>query len=181
MKQIVGISGSFRRESFSVKLLGAFAQRAPEGYEFKIIDISHLPMYNDDLLENPPKELDEFREQIKPAAGVLFVTPEYNRSFTPVIKNAIDWGSRPPTDNVWNGKPAAIAGVSPYRLGAIAAVMHLRQVLVFPNLVPLQQPEFYLSMAGEKFDGSGKLIDPDTERHINSFWQAFIRHIERFS
>lgn len=176
---VVGISGSFRRESFSAKLLKAFAERAPEGYELKVVDISQLPMYNDDLLDNPPPAVAEFKESVKPAAGVLFVTPEYNRSFTPVIKNAIDWGSRPPADNVWNGKPAAIAGVSPHRLGAVGAVLHLRQVLVFPNLIPLQQPEFYLSLAEKRFDAAGKLVDAETEQHIKDFWTAFTTHIER--
>lgn len=178
MKLIVGISGSLRRESFSTKLLKAFAERVPAGYEFKILDISQLPLYNDDLLENLPAPVAQFKEEVRPAAGVLFVTPEYNRSYTPAIKNAIDWGSRPPADNVWSGKPAAIAGMSPYRLGAVGAVLHLRQVLVFPNMRPLQQPEFYLSMAEEKFDTSGKLIDVDTEQHIHDFWTAFTAHIE---
>lgn len=181
MKLVVGISGSFRRESFSTKLLKAFAERVPTGYEFKIIDISQLPLYNDDLLENLPAAVAQLKEEVRPAAGVLFVTPEYNRSFTPAIKNAIDWGSRPPADNVWNGKPAAIAGMSPYRLGAVSAVLHLRQVLVFPNMLPMQQPEFYISLAEEKFDSAGQLTDADTEEHIKKFWTAFAGHIERYA
>ena len=181
MKTIIGICGSLRREAYSKKLLNAFAQRAPDGFEVKILDISQLPLYNDDLMADMPPAVTQFKQAVKPADGVLFVTPEYNRSFTPATKNAIDWASRPYGNNSWDGKPAAIAGVSPGPLGALGAVLHLRQVLVFPNMIPLQQPEFYLTNAADRFDDAGKLTDKDTEAHIINLWAAFAAHITRFS
>ncbi len=179
VKLIIGISGSLRQGSYSTKLLKAFAERVPKGYDFKILDIGSLPMFNEDLLENEPAAITKFKEEVKAAAAVLLVTPEYNRSYTPVLKNALDWGSRPAAQNVWAQKPAAVAGCSPYRLGALGAAMHLRQAQVYLDLLPLQQPEFYLSMAAEKFDANDKLTDHETEQHIADLWQAFSRHIER--
>jgi len=181
MKTIIGIAGSLRREAYSKKLLQAFADRVPKEYKFQILDISQLPLYNEDLIENLPPAVAELKEAIESSCGVLFVTPEYNRSFTPAMKNAIDWGSRPSGSNSWPGKPAAVAGSTTGRLGALAAVMQLRQVLVNPGMVPLQQPEFYLTQAADKFDEHGKLTDEETAAQIDKFWVAFAAHIARFS
>lgn len=124
----------------------------------------------------------ELKEQIKPADGILLVTPEYNRSIPPVLKNALDWVSRPQAPvghGPWGGKPAAIAGCSPYALGAFGAVHHLRQVLTFLNMPTMQQPEFYLSFAADKFDENGKLTDQATVEHIDGFWTAFIEFMQK--
>lgn len=181
-KVVLAFSGSLRKESFSTKLLKAFGEQAPSGIEFRVADISTLPIYNQDDELPEPDFLLELKAQVKPADGVLFVTPEYNRSIPPVLKNALDWVSRPqvpPGTGPWAGKAAAIAGVSPYSLGAVSAVFHLRQVLTFLNMPALQQPEFYLTFAADKFDDNGKLIDQATKDHIDKFWAAFVPFIER--
>lgn len=179
---VLAISGSLRNDSLSTKLLKAFGERAPRGVEFRQADISKLPIYNQDLETPEPDFLLEWKEQIKPANGILLVTPEYNRSIPPVLKNALDWASRPqvpPGTGVWAGRATVVAGCSPYSLGAVSAVFHLRQVMTFLNMPALQQPEFYLGLAGEKFDASGKLIDRDTMEHIDALWTAFVPFIEQ--
>lgn len=185
MKKIVlAFSGSLRQESFSLKLLRAFGERAPAGIDFRTADTSKLPLYNQDDELPEPDFLQALKAQIKPAQGILLVTPEYNRSIPPVLKNALDWVSRPqvpPGTGAWSGKPTAIAGVSPYALGAMGAVFHLRQVLTFLNMPVMQQPEFYLTFAANKFDSRGKLTDQDTINHIDRFWQSFVTFIERNS
>lgn len=183
MKKIVlAFSGSLRKESFSTKLVKAFGELAPEDIDFRIADISKLPIYNQDDELPEPDFLLELKAQIKPADGILLVTPEYNRSIPPVLKNALDWVSRPPVlpgTGSWAGKATGVVGISPYTLGAVSAVFHLRQVLTFLNMPVMQQPEFYLTFAGEKFDEQGKLIDQTTKEHINKFWKAFVPFIER--
>lgn len=180
--RILAISGSLRKESLSSKLVNAFGERAPKGIEFCRADISKLPIYNQDLELPEPGFLVDWKKQIKPSDGVLFVTPEYNRSIPPVLKNALDWASRPqvpPGTGVWAYKSAAIAGCSPFSLGAFGAAHHLRQVLTFLNMPTLQQPEFYLTFAKDKFDSNGKLNDKSTAEHIDALWSAFIPFVER--
>lgn len=183
-KIILALSGSIREDSLTMKLLKAFGERAPQGIDFRVADIGQLPMYNQDLELPEPDFLLNWKKQIKLADGILIITPEYNRSFPPVLKNALDWASRPqavPGHGAWGGKPAAIAGMTPYTLGAFGAVHHLRQVLTFLNMPTMQQPEFYLSQAGEKFDINGILTDANTLQHIDKFWAAFVIFIDRYS
>lgn len=182
-KIILGISGSLRKESVTLKLMKAFSALAPQNIEFRVADLSKLPIYNQDLELPEPDFLIEFKEQIKSADGVIFLTPEYNRSIPPVLKNALDWASRPQARvgrGTWGGKPAGVVGVTPYTLGAFGAVHHLRQVLSFLNMPTMQQPEFYLSHAEEKFDENGKLTDEVTIKFINNFWTEFDIFSERF-
>jgi chromate reductase, NAD(P)H dehydrogenase (quinone) len=181
-KKVIGLSGSLRKESYSTKLLKAFKQHVPSGYELEIVDISQLPLFNQDLEEPELAVVTKFKSQIKNADAVLLVTPEYNRSFSAAMKNALDWGSRPIVasgERPWDGKPVAVAGSSPYTFGGFGAVAQLRQVLVYVNLIPMQQPEFYLSLVTEKFDDNGNLIDETTQEKIEQFWQAFARHIDK--
>lgn len=179
---ILAFSGSLRRDSYTTKLVHAFGQLAPDSVDFRIADISKLPIYNqDDELPEPDFLLD-LKAQLKPADGVLLVTPEYNRSIPPVLKNALDWASRPqvaPGTGPWAGKVAAVSGVSPYTLGAVNAVFHLRQVLTFLNMPTMQQPEFYLTMAGDKFDKNGQLTDISTKQHIEGFWEAYLTFLRK--
>lgn len=173
---VLAFSGSLRKDAFSIKLLNAFKELAPNSIDFREADISNLPIYNQDLELPEPDFLKDLKAQVKPADGILLVTPEYNRSIPPVLKNALDWVSRPQHPvgkGPWANKATAIAGVSPHSLGAFGAVHHLRQVLTFLNMPTMQQPEFYLQMAGEKFDESGKLTDQATIDHINNFWHEF--------
>lgn len=181
-KIVLAFSGSLRKESLSTKLVEAFGEQAPGDIDFRIADISKLPLYNQDDELPEPDFLLELKAQVKPADGILLVTPEYNRSIPPVLKNALDWVSRPqvaPGTGAWAGKAAAIAGVSPYSLGAVSAAFHLRQVLTFLNMQPMQQPEFYLTFAAEKFDDQGRLIDQVTKNHIDGFWAAFVPFMDR--
>lgn len=183
-KKVIGISGSLRKGSHSTKLLHAFKQHVPEGYELSIVDISKLPMFNEDLEAKEPKSVTQFKESIKRAEAVLLITPEYNRSYTPLLKNALDWGSRPIVQSGhrgWGQKPVAIVGCSPYQLGAFGAVHHLRQVLVYLDMIPLQQPEFYLSNVADKFDASGQVVDEATLKRIDNFWAVFASHIDKLT
>lgn len=179
MITVIALSGSLRRESFNTKLLRAFVAQAPEGVDVKHIEIGGLPLINQDFEHNLPPKVQALHATIKEADGVLLVTPEYNRSYSPVLKNALDWGSRPYGSNDWDGKPVGIVGCSTGMWGAFGAQHHLRQVMVFLNMHPLQQPEFYLAHAAEKFDTQGKLIDPVTQEKINEYWAAFVPWIKK--
>ncbi|WP_129715662.1 NADPH-dependent FMN reductase [Pedobacter sp. SYP-B3415] len=172
---VAAFSGSLRKDSFTTKTLKAFAALAPEGVTVNIVDISELPHINQDLEDDLPEPVKRLHEQALAADVVVLATPEYNRSYSPVIKNALDWGSRPQGNNCWDGKPVAVLGCTPYNLGAFGAVNHLRQVLVYLNMQPLQQPEFYLAGAGEKFDESGQLTDEGTRKLMQSVWKGLLQ------
>ncbi|HSX08367.1 MAG TPA: NAD(P)H-dependent oxidoreductase [Candidatus Saccharimonadales bacterium] len=176
---VLAISGSLRAESYTTKLVHAFAALAPEGVRVNVLPVGDLPFLNEDLEADLPAPVRNLHEQIAAADAVLLASPEYNRSYSPVIKNALDWGSRPAGQNAWDGKPVAIIGCTPYTMGGSGAVHHLQQVVAYVNMHPLQQPEFYLSGAGEKFDESGKLTDASTEEHIKSYWAAFTAWAEK--
>jgi chromate reductase len=151
---------------------------APESLNLEIIEIDGLPLYNQDLDENPPVAWAEFRERVVKFDGVLFVTPEYNRSLPTVLKNAIDVGSRPYGKSVWNGKPGAIMSVSPGPLGGFGANHHLRQCLVFLNVPVMQQPEAYIGNVAKLFDESGKLTNDSMRESFTKFMQAFAAWVE---
>ena len=177
--KVAAFSGSLRKESFTTKLLKAFQQLSPADVTTEIIDISKLPLMNEDLEADLPQTVKDLHAAIDRADAILLGTPEYNRSFTPPLKNALDWGSRPAGKNKWKGKPAAIVGCSPYSMGAFGAVFHLRQVLVYVDMPVVQQPEFYLANVAEKFDAEGKLTDESTRKKITEFWNAFIPWINK--
>ncbi|HEY8998741.1 MAG TPA: NAD(P)H-dependent oxidoreductase [Candidatus Saccharimonadales bacterium] len=179
MKVIV-FSGSLRKESFTTKLAHAFMSMAPEGVETEFVPIGELPFINQDFENDLPEKVRELKQKIVGADAVLLTTPEYNRSYSPVLKNALDWASRPAGANAWDGKPTAVIGCTPGTLGAFGAVHHLRQVLVFLNMQPMQQPEFYLAGAAQKFNDAGELTDEATKEHIVAFWQAFVTFAARF-
>ena len=132
---------------------------APDSLKLEIVEIGGLPLYNQDLDDNPPAAWIEFRERLKKYDGVLFVTPEYNRSVPGGLKNALDVGSRPYGKSVWDGKPCAVVSVSPGAIGGFGANHHLRQSLVFLNMPVLQQPEAYMGNAANLFDESGNLVN----------------------
>jgi chromate reductase len=172
--------GSLRKESLNRKMAKALIQLAQESLKLEIVEIGHLPFYNQDLEENPPQEWREFRQRVKSADAVLFITPEYNRSVPAVLKNAIDVGSRPYLENAWNGKPGAVISVSTGAIGGFAANHHLRQSLVFINVPTMGQPEAYLGEAASLFDDKGNLINDSTKEFLRKFLQAFEKWIERF-
>jgi chromate reductase len=176
---VSAFSGSLRIESYTTKLVRAFQQLAPAGVTVNIVDIGQLPLINEDLEKNIPQPVTNLHSSIERADAVLLATPEYNRSYSPVLKNALDWGSRPEGKNKWDKKPVAVVGCTPYALGAFGAQNHLRQVLTYLNMYPLQQPEFYLGKVAEKFNAAGELIDQPTHKKIAELWDAFVPWINK--
>jgi chromate reductase len=177
--KIAAFSGSLRRGSYTTSLVKAFQKLAPDDVTLNMIDISRLPFINQDLETDLPKEVRELHGILDRSHAVLLATPEYNRSYSPVLKNALDWGSRPEGNNKWARKPVAVVGCTPYMLGAFGAQNHLRQVIMYLDMYILQQPEFYLGKAAEKFNAEGELTDKETKDLIEKFWKAFIGWIKR--
>jgi chromate reductase len=158
--RIALIVGSLRKDSYNRKLAQALVEIAPPALQLEIVEIGQLPLYNEDNdEEDAPASYTEFRAKLKAFDGVIFVTPEYNRSMPGALKNAIDVGSRPYGQSVWSGKPAAIVSASPGAMGGFGANHHLRQSLVFLDMPTLQQPEMYLSGVDKVFGADGKLVD----------------------
>lgn len=180
-KKIAIISGSIRKNSYSTQLAQALQPLFPEGYTTEIVEIGHLPLYNQDSdTEATPESYIAFRNKISGMDAVLFVTPEHNRSIPAALKNALDVGSRPYGQSAWNGKPAAIVSNSPGLLGAFGANHHLRQILTFLNMPVLQQPEAYFSKVAELLDGKGGFTSESTQKFAQSIVEAFVQHIERY-
>jgi chromate reductase len=172
------IVGSLRAGSFNRLTASALTKLAPDSLKLEIVEIGDLPMYNQDLDGDPPQAWTDFRERIRRADGVLFVTPEYNRSVPAVLKNAIDVGSRPYGHSAWNGKPAGVVSVSPGGMGGFGANHHLRQSLVFLNMPVMAQPEAYYGHAGDFFDEQGELKNEGTEKVMRGFINAFADWVE---
>jgi chromate reductase len=171
--------GSLRKASFSGMLANALISLAPSSLHLDIVEIGQLPFYNQDLeTDPPPAPWAAFRQRVKAADAVLFVTPEYNRSVPAVLKNALDVGSRPYGSSVWDRKPGAIVSSSPGAIAAFGANHHLRQSLVFLNVPTLQQPEAYLSHVDKLFDDHGKLVSDGTGKFLQEFMQAFANWVE---
>jgi chromate reductase len=177
-KKIAVFVGSLRKESFNRKMAKALTVLAPESLKLEIIEIGGLPLYNQDLDDNPPPAWTEFRKRLIKFDGVLFVTPEYNRSVPGVLKNAIDVGSRPYGKSVWAGKPGAVMSVSPGAIGGFGANHHLRQSLVFLNVPTMQQPEAYIGNAANLFDESGNLANDSTREFATKFMYDFAAWVE---
>lgn len=177
-RKIAVIVGSLRKESFNRKVAKTLMLLAPSTLEMEIVEIGQLPLYNQDDDGNPPPTYVEFREKIKQFDGVLFCTPEYNRSVPAVLKNAIDVGSRPYGQSAWSGKPCAIVSVSPGALAGFGANHHLRQSLVFLNMPAMQQPEAYLGNIAGQYDGD-QLNNDSTRGFLQKFVDAFDSWVER--
>jgi chromate reductase, NAD(P)H dehydrogenase (quinone) len=167
------IVGSLRRDSFNRRMARVLGSIAPTGMELETVEIGNLSLYNQDLDGSPPKEWTALRNRIKAMDGILFVTPEYNRSIPGVLKNAIDIASRPYGQSVWEGKPAAVISVSPGAIGGFGANHHLRQCLVFLNVPCMQQPEAYIGDAGGLFNEQGEIPNEATRRFLGTFVQSF--------
>lgn len=155
----LGISGSLRKGSFNTAALRAALELVPEGMTLEIADIAEIPLYNDDVrAAGYPPAVQRLRDRIAAADALLFATPEYNYSMSGVLKNVIDWASRPPDPPVI-GKPVAVMGASPGLLGTARAQYHLRQCFVFLNMLPVNKPEVMIGQAATRFDAQGKLTD----------------------
>lgn len=178
-KKIAVFVGSLRKESFSRKMAKALIKVSPDTLKLEIVEIGGLPMYNQDFDDKPPAVYTQFRESLKKFDGVLFVTPEYNRSVPAVLKNAIDVGSRPYGQSVWDGKPGAVMSISPGAIGGFGANHHLRQSLMSLNISTMQQPEAYIGNVANFFDEKGKLTNDSTREFITKFMQAFAAWVAR--
>ncbi len=170
--KFLGFSGSLRKKSYNAMALRAAQAAMPAGATMKIFDIAGIPIYNDDVREQGfPESVQQFRDQIAAADGLVIVTPEYNYSVPGVLKNAIDWASRPPKQP-FEGKPIAIFSASPGALGGVRAQYHLRQSFVFLNGQVLNRPEIMIGNAQTKFDEEGKLKDEPTREIIGKLMVA---------
>jgi chromate reductase len=174
---IAVLVGSLRKESYNLKIAKTLMAIAPENLSLELLEIGDLPLYNEDSDANPSEQYKAFRERIKSCDGVLFVTPEYNRSVPAVLKNAIDVGSRPYGKNAWDGKPGAVVSVSISSLGAFGANHHLRQSLVFLNVPAMPQPEVYIANVQDLYNGKGEMTKDSTKEFLESFMTAFERWV----
>jgi chromate reductase len=181
--KVVGIAGSLRKGSYNKATLRAAVEMAPHGMTIEPFDIASIPVYNEDVKQQGfPPPVEELRERIRRADALLIVTPEYNYSIPGVLKNAIDWASRPP-DQPFDGKPIAIMGASPSMLGTARAQYHLRQCFVFLNALVMNRPEVMIAQASRKFDDQGGLTDGPTreiiEKHLAALADWTTRHGSR--
>ncbi len=156
---ILGIAGSLRKGSYNKALLRAAAELLPAGAELEIFDLEGITPFNQDLENDPPGRVSEFKAKIRAAEAILIATPEYNFSMPGVLKNAIDWASRPFGDNAWNAKTAAVMSASTGMLGGARAQYHLRQTFIPLNMRCVVQPELIVTFAAQKFDEGGRLTD----------------------
>jgi chromate reductase, NAD(P)H dehydrogenase (quinone) len=171
--QVAVLTGSLRKESINRKVAHTLIELAPPSLQPEIAEIGALPLYNQDSEATPPAAWTQFRDTLKAAEAVLFVTPEYNRSIPAALKNAVDVGSRPYGRSVWNAKPAAVVSASPGAIGGFGANHHLRQSLMAVNLRVMPQPEVYLSAADKLFDADGTISSQGTREFLQKFMQAF--------
>ncbi|MES2018089.1 MAG: NAD(P)H-dependent oxidoreductase [Pseudomonadota bacterium] len=176
-RKIAVIIGSLRKESYNRKVARTLMQLAPATLDMEIVEIGQLALYNQDDDASPPPIYTEFRDKIRSFDGILFCTPEYNRSVPGALKNAIDVGSRPYGQSAWAGKPCAIVSVTPGSTGAFGANHHLRQSLVFLDMPAMQQPEAYISNAAKLYPGD-ELTDDSTKAFLQKFVDAFASWVE---
>jgi chromate reductase len=181
--KIAVIAGSLRRESFSRKIAKYISGQLPDDFDAKLLDLSGLELYNQDLDDgnSPPQAWTDFRNEIGEADGVLFVTPEYNRSFPAVIKNALDVASRPTGQSKWDGKPAAIVGVTPGNMYAVTGAMHLRQPMTFLNINLMLKPEQYIADVATILDENGEVTDAHKQQSLKKYADAFAEWVRRNS
>jgi len=172
---ILGIAGSLRRESYNKMLLRAAQELAPDGARIETFDeLDQIPLFNQDDEANPHPKVTELKQRIRNADAILIVTPEYNYSVPGVLKNAIDAASRPYGDSAWTGKPVAIMGASVGTMGTARAQYHLRQMFVFLNMYPVNQPEVMVANAHKHFDPNGKLTDETAQKLVRQLLQELV-------
>jgi chromate reductase len=176
---IVTIAGSLRKESFTLKIARALAKLAPASLTLDVITPHGISFFNQDLESSPPADWLAFREKLQKSNGILFVTPEYNRSIPGVLKNAIDVASRPYGKSSLNGKPIGIVSNSPGPLGGVSAAKHLQNILPGISGPILQQPEIYLNGVGDAFDDKGELTKDSLRQMLQQYINAFAAHVEK--
>jgi chromate reductase len=176
--KILGIVGSLRKDSYNHFALKAAQGLVPDGAVLKLIELHGIPVFNQDTEMAMPAAVLEFKRQIRAADAILFATPEYNYSVAGVLKNAIDWASRPYGESAWTGKPAAVMGASTGSLGTARAQYHLRQILVSLNMPTVNQPEVMIGHAAQRFGLDGRLTDEPTRQHIQALLAALARLVK---
>jgi chromate reductase len=180
MHKIAVIVGSLRRESINHRFARALAMlAAPVGLEFEFLDLAEVPLYNEDLWQAPPAAVLALKRAVEGAAAVLFVTPEYNRSIPAVVKNVVDWGTRPAGKNSWEGKPGAIVGTTPGAIGTAVAQAHLRSVLVGCGIALLGRPEVYFVNKPGLINDAFEVTDEKSREFLSGFLAKFAQHVER--
>ena len=172
--RIVGIAGSLRRESYNRAALREATKLLPENATIDTFELDGIPGFNQDEEQNPPAKVVELKKRVRESDAVLIVTPEYNYSIPGVLKNAIDWASRPYGDSAWDGKPVAIMGASIGASGTARAQYHLRQSFVFLNMYPINKPEVMIGNASQRFDAGGNLIDETTKTRIRQLLKSLV-------
>jgi len=172
--RLFGVAGSLRRGSYNRAALRAAGQLLPPDTTLDSFELDGIPGFSEDHEQNPPQQVIDLKRRIRAADAVLFVTPEYNYSLPGVLKNAIDWASRPYGDSAWAGKPAAIMGASVGTGGTARAQYHLRQIMVFLDMHPLNRPEVMIGNAASRFDEQGKLTDEATGKRIHELLEKLV-------
>src|SRR6185437_2889645 len=172
--RILGIAGSLRRESYNRAALRAATQLVPQQANLEVFELDGIPGFNQDEEKNPPAKVVELKRRVRDAHAILIVTPEYNYSVPGVLKNAIDWASRPYGDSAWTRKPVAIMGASVGTMGTARAQYHLRQMFVFLNMFAVNQPEVMISQAHKHFDAEGNLTEETTKKLIRQLLEELV-------
>jgi len=176
---ILGFAGSLRKQSYNKAILAVATETVPDGTSLEVFDLEGIPPFNQDLELQPPDKIKEFKARIRAADAILIATPEYNYSIPGVLKNAIDWASRPYGDNAFDGKPVAVMGASIGKLGTARAQYDLRRSFVFLNMLPLNQPEVMGSFAQDKVDSKGRVTDENTRKRIKELRESLVAWTRR--
>ena len=171
---ILGFAGSLRKDSYNKALLSAALEMVPGGATLDVFDLDGIPPFNQDQENTPPVRVKEFKAKIRSADAILVATPEYNYSVPGVLKNAMDWASRPYGDNAFDGKPVAVMGASVGMLGAARAQYHLRQSFVWLNMYPINLPEVMVPFAQDKVDANGRVTDAKTKEKIKELLESLV-------
>ena len=177
--RILGLAGSLRKASYNRAALRVAGTLLPAGATLEVFELDGLPGFSEDDEKSPPAKVVELKKRIRAADALLFSTPEYNYSVPGVLKNAIDWASRPYGDSAWGGKPAAIMGASVGAGATMRAQYHLRQIFVYLDIHALNQPEVMIANASTRFDASGNLKDDDTRERIRKLLEALVAWARR--
>jgi chromate reductase len=179
--KVLGFAGSLRKGSYNKALLRTAVEELPGDMELEVFELEGIPPYNQDLDENMPEKVKEFKRKIRAADAILIATPEYNYSVPGVLKNAIDWASRPPGDNSWDDKPVAIMSASIGMIAGARAQYHLRQTFVYINMHPVNRPEVMVPNAADKVDAHGRVTDEKTRRKIKELLESLAAWTRRLA
>lgn len=179
--QIAVLVGSLRRDSYNLKLANALNKLAPQQVTLKQLKIDDLPLYNQDDDANQAESVKRLKKEIQASHGVIFVTPEYNRSVPGVLKNAIDHASRPYGQSAWDGKPSGVLGASIGQIGTAIAQQHLRNTLAYLNMPTLGQPEVFLKVDDSFFDQSGAIANAESRKFVQGWLEKFVAWVQHQS